>query len=177
MAKLGYCQCGCGVKTRIAKFNKKSRGYIKGRPIRYLVGHGSRLSPVEYIEQDMGYKTPCWVWQKSLRPNGYAQMPADGTIRLSHIVYYERRFGRVPKGKMLDHLCRIRRCVNPDHMETVSNQVNSQRGNKSKINPEIVARIRALRASGLFMREIASQLGIGRTTVVYVCQRRIWNNV
>ena len=104
-------------------------------------------------------------------------MPADGTIRYAHIVYYERRFGRVPKGKMLDHLCRVRPCVNPDHLEPVTNQVNSQRGSNSRLTRELVLQIHTLRESGLFAREIAEQLGIAKTTAYYVYKGRIWENV
>ncbi len=38
----GYCHCGCGQKTNIAKTNQSRRGHIKGQPVRYVKGHGSR---------------------------------------------------------------------------------------------------------------------------------------
>jgi len=177
MAKYGHCQCGCGAKTSIAPRNKANRGHIKGRPVRFLVGHGSRLSPVEYLVKNTGYKTPCWIWQRSIRPNGYAQMPHAGTITYAHIVFYERKFGQVYEGKMLDHLCRVRKCVNPDHLEPVTNQVNSQRGAKTKLNPEIVIEMRKLRASGLSCMKISRQMKIPCSTVFYVSSGYTWSNV
>lgn len=57
----GFCQCGCGERTTIHN----------GHPRRYIHNHHTRLSPVEYVEQDCGYKTPCWIWQRSINADGY----------------------------------------------------------------------------------------------------------
>lgn len=174
----GLCQCGCGGKTSIAPRNKANRGHVKGRPVRFLIGHGSRLSPVEYLEQNTGYKTPCWIWQRSLRPNGYAQMIGDdGRPTYAHIVYWTRRRGAVPRGKMLHHRCNIRRCVNPSHVGPVTNRVNTQLGRKAKLSPALVRRIRHLRKRGKYQREIADLLNVSKTTIAYVCEGRIWTNV
>lgn len=173
----GYCQCGCGVRTRIATRNKANRGHVKGFPIRYLVGHGSRLSPVEYLEKDTGYKSPCWLWQRSLRPNGYGQIPINGTPRYAHIVYFERKHGAVPRGKMLDHLCRIRKCVNPDHMEAVSNQANAQRGSRAKLSPDAVRMMRELKKQGASNVGLAKIFGVCASTAHYACSSQTWDNV
>jgi hypothetical protein len=42
---VGFCQCGCGEKTQIAKRTWPDRGYIKGLPVRFIFGHGSKLKP------------------------------------------------------------------------------------------------------------------------------------
>lgn len=70
----------------------------------------------------------CWEWQASLRKDGYGRFMLDREAVLAHRVCYARLIGEVPIGLVLDHLCRNRRCVNPDHLEPVSERINILRG-------------------------------------------------
>ena len=73
-------------------------------------------------------KTPsCWLWLGSTTEWGYGQMGIDSTNRLAHRISYEDKFGPVQKGLYLDHLCRVRHCVNPDHLEVVTSRENMVR--------------------------------------------------
>ena len=63
-------------------------------------------------------------------PNGYGQFGVDGKTVLAHRWYYESMVGPIPEGLDLDHLCRVRRCVNPAHLEPVSRRVNLLRGSR-----------------------------------------------
>ena len=74
----------------------------------------------------------CWIWMAGLHHTGYGIF-GD---KLAHIVSYKRHKGSVPKGLELDHLCRVRCCVNPDHLEAVTRRENMRRsplwtGNRS----------------------------------------------
>ncbi len=70
----------------------------------------------------------CWVWTAS-RNSGYGQFAIrTGTPVLAHRVAWELTRGPVPEGMQLDHLCRNRLCVNPDHLEPVTNRQNTLRG-------------------------------------------------
>lgn len=71
--------------------------------------------------------TGCWDWTGYVTPKGYGRFLRDGE-QLAHRVFYKRRHGSIPQGAVLDHLCRNRRCVNPDHLEPVSNRENIMRG-------------------------------------------------
>lgn len=66
----------------------------------------------------------CWEWTASLLTGGYGQYRS----RCAHRVAWELLVGPIPPGMELDHLCRNRRCVNPDHLEPVTHLVNVQRG-------------------------------------------------
>lgn len=71
----------------------------------------------------------CWEWQgKSVQTSGYGQLNYGGTRRLAHRLAYELAVGPVPEGLVLDHLCRNRLCVNPMHLEPVTNRENLRRG-------------------------------------------------
>jgi hypothetical protein len=70
----------------------------------------------------------CWLWIASIRKDGYARFQVDGEARLGHRFAYEFVNGPVPPGLELDHLCRVRRCVNPAHLEPVTRRVNVLRG-------------------------------------------------
>lgn len=76
--------------------------------------------------------TGCWEWQRSLFPNGYGYIKHDGRGRGAHRVAYEVLVGPIPEGLELDHLCRNRRCVNPEHLEPVTKAVNQQRQGAEK---------------------------------------------
>lgn len=119
--------------------------------------------------------TPCWIWQRSLGSHGYGQMRHEGTTRLAHRVAYAERHGAVPP--QLDHLCRDRRCVNPDHLEPCTTAENTQRGSAAKLTPEAIREIRALREGGQRLRVIAETFGITNQAVSDIVLRKRWANV
>ena len=70
----------------------------------------------------------CWNWGKPCFPHGYGIMKLEnGRMQSAHKWIYEHLVGEVPDGYELDHLCRNRNCVNPDHLEVVTHQVNMKR--------------------------------------------------
>ena len=70
----------------------------------------------------------CWLWTGSIRSDGYGVTGIMGPPRLAHRLVYELERGDIPPGMVLDHLCRVRCCVNPDHLEVVTIAENTRRG-------------------------------------------------
>ena len=70
----------------------------------------------------------CWEWQAYVNSKGYGLIGHENKMQLAHRVAYEMFVGSIPQGLQLDHLCRIRLCVNPRHVEPVTAQENSRRG-------------------------------------------------
>lgn len=74
--------------------------------------------------------TGCHIWQRHVAPNGYGQICTPGRIRrIAHRAAYEVAKGPIPDGLQIDHLCKNTRCVNPDHLEAVTQRVNALRSN------------------------------------------------
>ena len=70
----------------------------------------------------------CWEWTATVTPKGYGRLWIGGRKVLAHRYAYESEKGPVPNGLFIDHLCRNRRCVRPDHMEAVTSKENTRRG-------------------------------------------------
>lgn len=70
----------------------------------------------------------CWEWIGAMSGNGYGSIRIDHKARNAHRVSYELVVGLIPEGLTLDHLCRNRACVNPEHLEPVTIGVNTLRG-------------------------------------------------
>jgi len=75
----------------------------------------------------------CWIWNGGVGAGGYGAFgsydEADDPITVrAHRYAYEALVGPIPAGLVLDHLCRVRRCVNPAHLEPVTNAENIRRG-------------------------------------------------
>jgi hypothetical protein len=70
----------------------------------------------------------CWLWSGALNSYGYGTFREDKKRILAHRWSYQHFVGPIPAGREIDHLCRNRNCVNPDHLEPVTRRVNVQRG-------------------------------------------------
>ena len=78
------------------------------------------------FEKKISYEpnSGCWLWMQTINAKGYGLYNS----KMAHRVAYESLRQKVPSGFCIDHLCRVRSCVNPDHMEIVTPQENQRRG-------------------------------------------------
>lgn len=86
-----------------------------------------RLLTTLYNIQDIGYTTACWIWIAGKSGN-YGVIKRDGKCLKAHVYFYRQFKTEIPKGLVLDHLCRNTLCVNPDHLEPVTQDENMRRG-------------------------------------------------
>lgn len=69
--------------------------------------------------------TGCWLWTASSNRQGYGYFSIGRKIRGAHRASWELHRGPIPDGMVLDHLCRVPSCVNPDHLRVVTPRVNT----------------------------------------------------
>ena len=88
-----------------------------------------RKSLPERFWEKVLFTPGCWIWQASMSGNGsYGQFSVGDAMQRAHRVAYTLFNGRIPDGLVIDHLCRNRACVRPDHLEAVSQEENVRRG-------------------------------------------------
>jgi len=76
----------------------------------------------------------CWLWNACISAEGYGRFGVDGRIWFAHRYAYELYNGPIPIGLEVDHLCRIKNCVNPAHLEAVTHRENVLRGDSPIIS-------------------------------------------
>ena len=136
----GYCQCGCGEKTRLANITNSRCGHIKGQPMRYIQGHYARV-------QGTGSNSANWRGGKHLSGYGYIYIwkpnhpktNSRGYV-LEHILIAEEVLGKpLPEGAIVHHINENRSGNRKENLVICENE------NYHKL---LHVRLRALKACG-----------------------------
>lgn len=110
----------------------------------------------------------CWVWQRARSGSGYGQIrDGRGHQRGVHRLAYELVKGPIPEGLTIDHLCRVRLCINPDHLEAVTHRENVMRG----IGPTAINARKTHCAQGHIYSAANTYNGIGTHTGQRQCRK------
>lgn len=150
------CKCGCGQMT--------PKNWVRGH-------HWSSRRFNHHEIEDRGHSSPCWIFKGCKNHNGYGRITVGSSKVNAHRVYYEHYIGPIPDGLQIDHLCRVRECVNPAHLEPVTPKENVARALSFQVPRRrtwTVAMDAALRAGkdrGLSAEAIAKALGQSKTSV------------
>lgn len=133
------------------------------------------------VEKKKHYKidesTGCWNWLMAKDKDGYGRYTPysprhSASQKPAHRYYYELLIGPVPDGLILDHTCKNKGCVNPDHLEPVTYAESAYRTSNTKLTKDMVAAIRQLlENTTLSQQAIASQFGVSQPQI-----SRILNN-
>ncbi len=174
------CECGCGKVSGIWHRTDRAKGRIKGEAKRFLPGHNAKPKKPRIVVEDRGYESPCWVWQWALTQGGYGSIRRRAPFfeAYAHRHYYRLKHGPIEQGLELDHLCKIRRCVNPAHLEPVTSAENTRRGTVTKLKPwQVRAMRRAHEEIELNAPTLAKAFGVSHGCAFHILQRMNWRDV
>lgn len=112
-----------------------------GKPYKFSAEARARMSakkfkPIEerwakYVNKDG--PGGCWIWTGFKDPDGYGRVFYNGKLRGAHHVALEMLGTKIPAGMAVDHMCRVKACVNPDHLRIVTFTVNAKENSVSPI--------------------------------------------
>lgn len=125
-------------------------------------------SPYELV--DTNAPGGCWLWLGSRNSHGYGRLrlrAPDGThpFHRAHRWFYEQEVGPIPPGLDLDHLCEVKTCVNPAHLEPVTTLENTRRWNRrhrpaaAEFTDEEVRELRERRRRGESVAALSRETG------------------
>ena len=87
------------------------------------------MTAVERALARVDRSTGCWLYTGGLNADGYATIRSDdGRTAYVHRLVYAALVGPIPAELTIDHLCRVRHCCNPEHLEPVTRGLNTLRG-------------------------------------------------
>lgn len=133
----------------------------------------------------------CWVWTGARSSGRYGSLAADGKNWRAHRLSYEIHNGPIPDGLYVCHSCDNPPCVNPEHLFLGTQRDNMgdmvQKGRlvapsgethgMSRLNTSKVLAIRKARSAGQTLQSIASEHGVGISTIHSVVKRETWKHV
>lgn len=127
--KIAGCEAPIKVK-RLGWCNTHYQRWWKHGDPEKLLGHASQHGTPEvrfWRKVDRTGPDGCWLWLGKLGSKGYGLAHVENGQRQAHRVAYELAIGQIPDGLEMDHLCNVRRCVNPEHLEPVTHAENIRR--------------------------------------------------
>jgi hypothetical protein len=196
----GFCHCGCGGKSTIAKQSLTKLGWVKGEPKKFIRGHsgghGGTKGVLYASEQDrfwsrVDVKGPdeCWVWLRGKIPAGYGMFITDAGKHIgAHIYSRSLVEGQIPAGLCVLHKCDNPSCVNPNHLSVGTQQDNiadkvaknrQARGEtqgSAKLTDSQVLEIRSIGRS-MNQRDIAKQFNVCQRTVQKILSGSGWSHI
>lgn len=95
-----------------------------GKPLTPL--RGTALTPEQRFWANVNQTDGCWIWTASTTSAGYGQMSVRSKMKYAHRVSYELLVGPIPEGSEIDHICFVRKCVNPKHLRLATRKQNSE---------------------------------------------------
>lgn len=189
----GYCQCGCGQKTALARQSSTALGWVKGKPIRYVNGHQGRatyrapLATRLWSKVDKRGPDDCWPFTGATA-RGYGRIGVGYEVENAHRVALRLTDGPPPGGGMqARHLCGNRLCCNPAHlawgtqsdneMDKVAHGLSNRgvRHGMAKLTAEQVREIRQRHAAGETQSQLAGAFDISQTTIWEIASGRTWS--
>jgi hypothetical protein len=108
---------------------------MRRRQKRKVTKKEDRLKGVDFLNSDLANRfwskvkrneaSGCWEWQSYISPQGYGKFSVNNFPQSSHVIAFILKNGPIGYGLVIDHMCKNRRCVFPDHLRAVTQKINS----------------------------------------------------
>ena len=189
----GYCHCGCGRKTNIAKKSCTAKGYVKGEPMRFCHGHQKLPTTEERFWTKVKKTDGCWNWIGTKNATGYGIIGINGKNHLAHRYSYKLHIGKIPIGMSILHHCDVPACVNPAHIfigtqaDNMADMAQKGRANGGPPSGEgndnvklTETKVRAIfndRENGMSFRSIGKKYSISHTQAWRILNGESWAHI
>lgn len=203
----GFCLCGCGRLAPLARVNLSSKGYVKGKPQKFIPGHRlskkpeSERGPLFWDRVKIGQKNECWPFLGTPHNHdGHCQFTFNGEREGAHRLAWILTNGEIPDGFWVLHKCDNPPCCNPDHLflgsiqDNIADMVakgrnvkgdrarerNFRRGSEhgcAKLTENSVIEIRIRHANGEMQTTLAHEFGVTKHAIWRIVNRITWGHI
>ena len=122
----------------------------------------------------------CWEWKGSIhKKTGYGKKQLAGKTLLAHRWIWEILQGTIPKNMVINHLCGNRSCVNPTHLEVVTQADNCRHGSGTvltKIQAKTIKRLKPYRCKAL-MTKFRKRYNVADSTITSIWNNKSWKDI